>query len=37
MNRFKNFRAITTRYEEKAYVFHETVTVASFRLWLRPV
>ena len=28
-------RAIATRYDERAYVFHGTVTVAAIRLWLR--
>jgi transposase len=36
INRLKNFRAIATRYDKRAYVFHGTVTVASIRLWLRP-
>lgn len=30
------FRAIATRYDKKAYVFHATVTVAAIRLWLGP-
>ncbi|MFI1973424.1 transposase [Streptomyces cinnamoneus] len=31
----KGFRALATRYEKRAYVFHGTVTVAAIRLWLR--
>ncbi|WP_307618731.1 IS5 family transposase [Streptomyces sp. V3I7] len=31
----KGFRAVATRYEKRAYVFHGTVTVAAIRLWLR--
>ncbi len=36
INRLKNFRAVATRYDERAYVFHGTVTTAVIRLWLRP-
>ena len=32
----KSFRAIATRYDKRAYIFHGTVTVAAIRLWLRP-
>ncbi|MFJ3284888.1 IS5 family transposase [Streptomyces sp. NPDC086669] len=35
INRLKTFRAVATRYDKRAYVFHGTVTVASIRLWLR--
>ncbi|MFJ4343666.1 IS5 family transposase [Streptomyces sp. NPDC088915] len=35
INRLKNSRAIATRYDKRAYVFHGTVTAASIRLWLR--
>ncbi|GGS35812.1 hypothetical protein Snoj_29280 [Streptomyces nojiriensis] len=35
INRLKIFRAVATRYDKRAYVFHGTVTVASIRLWLR--
>lgn len=35
VNRLKIFRAVATRYDKRAYVFHGTVTVASIRLWLR--
>ncbi|MFI5972852.1 IS5 family transposase [Streptomyces sp. NPDC051452] len=31
----KGFRAVATRYEKRAYVFHGTVTLAAFRLRLR--
>lgn len=36
INRLKTFRAVATRYDKRAYVFHGTVTVAAIRLWLRP-
>ncbi|WP_392957644.1 IS5 family transposase [Streptomyces sp. LN245] len=36
INRLKNFRAVATRYDKRAYVFHGTVTVAAVRLWLSP-
>jgi transposase len=36
INRLKNFRAVATRYDKRAYVFHGTVTVTAIRLWLRP-
>ncbi|MFB6780716.1 transposase [Streptomyces sp. NPDC056352] len=34
IDRLKNFRAVATRYDERAYVFHGTV--AAIRLWPRP-
>lgn len=36
INRLKTFRAVATRDDKRAYVFHGTLTVASIRLWLRP-
>ncbi|MGQ4423362.1 IS5/IS1182 family transposase, partial [Streptomyces violaceoruber] len=36
INRLKNFRAVATRFDKRAYVSHGTVTVAAIRLWLRP-
>jgi len=36
INRLKNFRAVVTRYDKRAYVFHGTVTVVAIWLWLRP-
>ncbi|MFB7867848.1 IS5 family transposase [Streptomyces sp. NPDC056069] len=36
INRLKNFRAVATRFDKRAYVFHGMVTVAAIRLWLRP-
>lgn len=35
INALKNSRAVATRYDEGAHVFHGTVTVAAIRLWLR--
>ncbi|WP_107088500.1 IS5 family transposase [Streptomyces sp. NRRL F-5755] len=32
----KGFRAVASRFDKRAYVFHGTVTVAAMRLWLRP-
>ncbi|AJC58773.1 IS1647-like transposase [Streptomyces sp. 769] len=29
----KNFRAVATRFDERAHIFHGTVTVAAIRLW----
>lgn len=36
INALKNFRAVATRFDRRAYIFHGTVTLASIRLWLRP-
>ncbi|MEU8117052.1 IS5 family transposase [Micromonospora sp. NPDC048947] len=36
INRLKNSRAVATRYDKRAYVFHGTVSAAAVRLWLRP-
>ncbi|MEU8546277.1 IS5 family transposase [Streptomyces roseoverticillatus] len=35
INQLKSFRAVATRFEKRAYVFHGTVTVAAVRLRLR--
>ncbi|GAA2726721.1 IS5 family transposase [Streptomyces luteosporeus] len=35
INRLKIYRAVATRYDKRAYVFHGTVTAAAVRLWLR--
>ncbi|MDO0936525.1 IS5 family transposase [Streptomyces sp. DG2A-72] len=32
----KNSRAVATRYDKRAYIFHGTLTLAAIRLWLRP-
>ncbi|MFD8976894.1 MULTISPECIES: hypothetical protein [unclassified Streptomyces] len=32
INRLKNSRAVATRYDKRAYVFHGTVTTAAIRL-----
>ncbi|MEE4420538.1 IS5 family transposase [Streptomyces bugieae] len=34
-NALKGFRAVATRFDKRAYIFHGTVTVAALRLWLR--
>lgn len=36
INALKNSRAVATRFDKRAYIFHGTVTLASIRLWLRP-
>ncbi|WP_430378862.1 IS5 family transposase [Streptomyces sp. B1-3] len=36
INALKSSRAVATRFDKRAYVFHGTVTVASIRLWLKP-
>ncbi|MEV5177538.1 transposase, partial [Streptomyces flaveolus] len=35
INALKGFRAVATRFDKRAYVFHGTVTVTAIRLWLR--
>jgi transposase len=35
INKLKQFRAVATRYDKRAYIFHGTVDVASIRIWLR--
>ncbi|MFE4994068.1 IS5 family transposase [Streptomyces mirabilis] len=35
INALKGFRAVATRFDKRAYVFHVTVTVAAIRLWVR--
>jgi transposase len=34
INRFKQFRAVATRYDKLAVRFHATVTLVAIRLWL---
>jgi transposase len=34
-NPLKGSRAVATRYDKRAFVFHGTVTLAAIRLWLR--
>ena len=35
INRLKNFRAVATRYDKRAYVYLGTVTLAALTIWLR--
>ncbi|MGW5689239.1 IS5/IS1182 family transposase, partial [Nonomuraea sp. NPDC003754] len=35
INRLKNFRAVATRYDKRAYMFLGTVTVAALVIWPR--
>jgi transposase len=35
INARKGFRAVATRFDKRAYIFHGTVTVAAIRLWVR--
>ncbi len=35
IGKLKINRAVATRFDKRAYVFHGTVTVAAIRLWLR--
>ncbi|MGW5689362.1 IS5/IS1182 family transposase, partial [Nonomuraea sp. NPDC003754] len=35
INRLKNFRAVATRYDKRAYMFLGTVTVTALVIWLR--
>ncbi|MCY0930422.1 IS5/IS1182 family transposase, partial [Streptomyces sp. H27-H1] len=34
-NRLKNFRAVATRYDKRAYVYLGTVTLAALIIWIR--
>ncbi|MER5482016.1 IS5 family transposase [Streptomyces sp. NPDC002812] len=34
INALKTSRAVATRYDKRAYIFHGTVTLAAIRLWL---
>lgn len=35
INALKNYRAVATRFDKRAYVYQGNVTVAAIRLWLR--
>lgn len=35
INQLKHSRAVATRYDKRAYVYHGTVMLASIRLWLK--
>lgn len=35
INRLKNFRAVATRHDKRAYIHLGTVTVAALTIWLR--
>ncbi len=36
IDRLKDSRAVATRYDKRAYVLRDTVTIAAIRSWLRP-
>lgn len=36
VNQLKNARAVATRYDKRAYIFHGAVTAAAGRSWLGP-
>jgi transposase len=36
INKSKTNRAVATRFDKRAYIFHGTVAVEGIRLWLRP-
>ncbi|WP_240111410.1 hypothetical protein [Streptomyces sp. MUM 203J] len=35
MNKWKRFRAVPTRYDERDYIFNGTLTVTAMVIWLR--
>lgn len=35
INKLKNFRAVATRYDKRAYIYIGTVTTAALTIWLR--
>jgi transposase len=35
INALTNSRAVATRFDKRAHIFHGAVTLASIRLWLR--
>lgn len=35
INKLKNYRAVATRYDKRAYVYLGTATVAATLIWLR--
>jgi transposase len=35
INKIKNYRAVATRYDKRAYIYLGTVTVAATHVWLR--
>lgn len=35
INKLKQFRAVATRYDKRAYVYRGTVTAAALAIWLR--
>jgi hypothetical protein len=35
INKLKVFRAVTTRYDERAHIYQGTMHIASIRIWLR--
>ncbi|MGB8382092.1 MAG: hypothetical protein WCG47_12790 [Dermatophilaceae bacterium] len=35
MNRLHGTRAVATRYDKRDFVYHGTIDIAAFRIWLR--
>lgn len=35
INRLKNYRAVATRYDKRAYIYLGTITLATLIIWLR--
>ncbi|CAM5307804.1 hypothetical protein SGRIM128S_01764 [Streptomyces griseomycini] len=35
MNKWKQFRAVATRYDKRDYIFNGTLTVTAVVIWLR--
>lgn len=34
MNKLRQFRAVATRYDKRAYIYQGTIHVATLRIWL---
>ncbi len=35
INKLKQFRAVTTRYDKRAYMYEATIDIATIKIWLR--